>query len=90
MTDFSKAKYSLLALYSYEPEAFNEELQEIAEAITSGSIYDEHPSLNRMQLTRLLQEISDSVDVDKLALINEIDEKRLRLEIKQILLASSF
>lgn len=90
MTEFSKAKYSLLTLYSYEPEAFDEELQEIAEAIYSCSVYDEHPSLNRVQLARLLQEISDSVYVNKLALINEINEDRLRLKIKQILLSSSF
>ena len=89
MTEYNKAKYSLLALYSYEPEAFNEELHEIAIAISRNAVYDEHPSLKPKDLANLLQEISESVDDDKLAIVNEIDEKKLRMEIKQILLGAS-
>ena len=88
MTDFSKAKYSLLALYTHEPEDFAEELHELAHAIVTKTPYDSYPTLTSWQLTELLQQISDSCDVNKLTLINEINEKQLRSQIKKYLLGS--
>ena len=82
MKPFNRAKYSLLTLSAHEPEDFSAEVLEIANSISSEIPYDEHPTLNSYELAALLKEISEEIDD---AILNRINEKKLRLKIKQML-----
>ena len=80
MTDTSKLRHMLLAMSIYEEEAFEYEIQAIAESIKHGKPYDMDPDLERAELIEMVKALIDTLDR------GHLQERALRVSVRRILL----
>ena len=80
MTDTSKLRHMLLAMSIYEEEAFEYEIQAIAESIKYGKPYDMDPNLERPALIEMVKALIDTLDR------GHLPERALRLTVREIIL----
>ena len=80
MTDIDKLKHMLLAMSMYEEEAFEYEIQAIAESIKYGKPYDMDPNLEKADLIEAVNTLIETLDG------GYFEERTLRVTIRRILL----
>jgi len=80
MTDIDKLKHMLLAMSMYEEEAFEYEIQAIAESIKYGKPYDMDPNLEKADLIETVNTLMETLDG------GHLEERTLRVTIRRILL----
>ena len=80
MRPTDQLKHMLFALSNYEPDAFEDELQEIVLAIKENKFYDYCPDLNKAELIEVLNSMLDSLNEEL------IQERALRFAVRKIIL----
>ena len=80
MTDTSKLRHMLLAMSMYEEEAFEYEIQAIAESIKYGKPYDMDPNLKKSDLIEMVNTLIETLDR------GHLQERALRVTVRRILL----
>ena len=80
MTDTSKLRHMLLAMSMYEEEAFEYEIQAIAESIKYGEPYDMDPNLKKADLIEMINTLIETLGREHL------QERALRVTVRRILL----
>jgi hypothetical protein len=80
MNPTDQLKHMLFALHNHEPDAFEDELQEIVLAIKENKFYDNCPDLSKVELIEVLDSILDTLSVEL------IQERALRLTVREIIL----
>ena len=71
----------LLAMSIYEEEAFEYEIQAIAESIKYGKPYDMDPNLEKADLIEMVNVLIETLDREYL------EERALRITVRRILLS---
>jgi len=80
MQPTDQLRHMLFALHNHEPDAFEDELQEIVLAIKESKFYDNCPDLSKAELIEVLDSVLDTLSAEL------IQERALRSTIRKIII----